>query len=46
LEVALVEGAAVAGEVFVVDDAFEEICDGFLAAVGAFAKKRRKKKNG
>lgn len=35
LEVTLVEGAAVAGEVFVVDDAFEEVCDCFLAAVRA-----------
>lgn len=42
LEVALVEGAAVAGEVFVVDDAFEEVCDGFLAAMGAFGKKVKK----
>lgn len=36
LEVALVEGAAVAGEVFVVDDAFEEVCDCFLTTVRAF----------
>jgi hypothetical protein len=35
LEVARVEGARVAGEVFVVDDAVEEVCDCFLAAVGA-----------
>lgn len=35
LEVAFVEGAGVAGEVFVVDDAFEEVCDCFLATVGA-----------
>lgn len=35
LEVAFVEGAAVAGEVFVVDNAFEEVRDGFLTTVGA-----------
>ena len=34
LEVAGVDGAFVAGEVFVVDGAAEEICDCLLAAVG------------
>ena len=34
LEVACVNGAFVAGEVFVVDGAAEEVCDCFLAAVG------------
>jgi hypothetical protein len=35
LQVALVEGSTVAGEVFMVDDSLEKICDGFLTTVGA-----------